>query len=132
MAKRGNSEGSIYKRDDGRWASTVSLGWEGGKRKRKTFYGRTRREVQEKLVKAQHALQQGLTVTSEKQTVGQFLQQWLEQSARPTLRPRTFISYEELVRLHMIPTLGRLQLLKLTPQHVQNLINQKLEAGLSP
>ena len=44
MAKRGNSEGSIYKRKDGRWAASVSVGWHDGKYRRKTLYGKTRRE----------------------------------------------------------------------------------------
>ena len=48
--KRGNNEGSIYKRQDGRWAATVSLGYEGGKRKRKTVYGKTRKGVAERLL----------------------------------------------------------------------------------
>lgn len=37
--KRGNGEGSIFKRKDGRWAAAVDLGWLGGKRRRKTVYG---------------------------------------------------------------------------------------------
>ena len=49
MSKRGHNEGSIYKRLDGRWAATITLGAEGGrgvtgengangeKRKRKTY-----------------------------------------------------------------------------------------------
>ena len=45
MSKRGNNEGRIYKLADGRWAATIDLGWQDGKRKRKTFYGQTRREV---------------------------------------------------------------------------------------
>lgn len=45
MARRGHGEGSIYQRKDGRWAATITL--EG--QKRKTFYGKTRKEVQEKL-----------------------------------------------------------------------------------
>ena len=60
MARRGNSEGSIYKRKDGRWAAAVNLGWQDGKRKRKTFYGRTRQEVQVQLTAALRTNQQGL------------------------------------------------------------------------
>ena len=45
MAKRGNNEGSIYKRADGRWAASLNLGWQNGRRKRKTFYAKTRREA---------------------------------------------------------------------------------------
>jgi hypothetical protein len=50
MARRGHGEGSIYHRSDGRWAASISL--EG--RKRKTLYGKTRKEVQEKLKTALH------------------------------------------------------------------------------
>lgn len=48
------------------------------------------------------------------------------------MRPRTFQSYTELVRVHLGPGLGRILLSKLTPQQVQKLINQKLADGLSP
>jgi len=42
MGKRGNAEGSIHKRRDDRWAATIHLGYENGKRKRRTFYSSTR------------------------------------------------------------------------------------------
>jgi hypothetical protein len=46
MAKRGNGEGSIYYRNsDRKWVGSVTL----GKGKRKVIYGKTRKEVQEKL-----------------------------------------------------------------------------------
>ena len=73
MAKRGQNEGSIYRRQDGRWAAVVNLGYAGGKRKRKTFYGDTRREVQQQLTKALRDQQQGLPVAFPRQTVAQFL-----------------------------------------------------------
>src|SRR5712692_8680236 len=63
--QRGHGEGSIYQRKDGRWAASISL--EGGKRK--TFYGKTRKEVQEKLMKALHEQQQGILATGPKQTL---------------------------------------------------------------
>ena len=37
MTKRGAHEGSIYQRQDGRWAASVHLGYIDGKRQRKTF-----------------------------------------------------------------------------------------------
>ena len=132
MAKRGANEGSIYKRGDGRWAATINLGWQNGKRKRKTFYAQTRREVQEKLTKALRAHQQSLPVTSDRLTVGKYLESWLMESKKPKLKPLTFQSYAELVSLHLTPNLGRLSLAKLDPQDVQRLINRKLAGGLSP
>ena len=71
MARRGHGEGSIYLRKDGRWAASISL--DGGKRK--TFYGKTRKEVQEQLKKGLHLQQQGTLVVSPRQTVEQFLTQ---------------------------------------------------------
>ena len=48
MAKRGNNEGSIYKRADGRGAAALTVTWG----KRRTLYGKTRQEVARKLTTA--------------------------------------------------------------------------------
>ena len=50
----------------------------------------------------------------------------------PRLAPKTVSSYRDTVRLHLTPTLGRYQLAKLTPAHVQALLREKEAAGLSP
>jgi integrase len=132
MAKRGHHEGSIYQRQDGRWTASLTLGYENGKRKRKSYYGKTQREVREQLTAARHAQQQGMPLATDRQTVGRFLDRWLNESAKPTLRPRTYTSYAQLIRLHLAPELGRISLAKLSPQEVQELLNRKLAAGLSP
>ena len=51
--KRGNNEGSITRRPDGRWMSQVTIGRDPatGKPQRATFYGKTRQEVADKLTK---------------------------------------------------------------------------------
>ena len=92
MTKRGNGEGSIFKRTDGRWAATLDLGYTDGKRRRKTFYGKTRREAQEQLTAALRTRQQGLPVITERQTIAEFLRRWLRDSARPQLRPLTYVT----------------------------------------
>src|SRR5947209_11321450 len=99
MARRGHGEGSIYLRSDGRWAASISL--EG--RKRKTFYGKTRREVQEQLKTALHQQQRGTLVTEPHQKVEQFLIHWLEDVHKYTVRPRTYERYEAMIRLHLVP-----------------------------
>jgi hypothetical protein len=50
--KRGNGEGSIYRKADGRWVAQYAIETAQGT-KRKTLYGKTRREVAEKLRAAQ-------------------------------------------------------------------------------
>src|SRR5260221_10442242 len=132
MKRRGHNEGSIYKRTDGRWAATLTLGYEDGKRKRKTFYGDTRKVVQEQLTAALRTHQQGLPVPNERQLMGTFLDRWLAESAKPSIRAKTYRSYEQLVRLHLKPSLGHIPLAKLGPQQVQAFLNRKLASGLSP
>ena len=133
MARRGQGEGSIYQRADGRWVGSVTIGYEDGKQKRKSFYGKTRKEVKEKLTTAVADQQRGLPVAfDERLTLGTFLDEWLEHSVKPSVRPSTYKSYSGLVRLHLKPVLGHHRLTKLEPQHVQRFMNRKLKSGLSP
>jgi integrase len=87
--------------------------------------------VGRKLAVAIKARQDGLPILGERQSVRQYLEGWLE-SVRPSLRPRTFDRYEQYLRLHAIPEIGRLPLAKLGPQHLQRLYATRLESGLSP
>jgi len=68
-------------------------------------------------------------VVTEKQTVAQFFDGWLKH--RANVRPRSYEIHEAVVRLHLVPELGKLRLEKLTPQHVQTLLDRKLKSGLS-
>lgn len=126
--RRGHGEGSISQRADGLWMARVSL----PNGKRKALYGKTRKEAQDKLRAALRDLDAGLDLSAGRQTVGQFLERWLEDVAKPGLRPKTFQSYAQLVRLYLKPDLGHHQLAKLTPQHVQAMMTAKTAAGLSP
>ncbi|HZR39576.1 MAG TPA: tyrosine-type recombinase/integrase [Ktedonobacteraceae bacterium] len=127
MAKRGHGEGSIYRRNDGRWAASMTL----EDRKRKTFYGKTRKEVQEQLKAALHQQQEGTLITAPQQTLKHYLEYWLEEVHRQSIRPRTYERYEQIVRLHLVPSLGHHLLQKLLPQHLQSFYNKKLKEGLS-
>jgi hypothetical protein len=87
--------------------------------------------VQKKLTKTLNDQQLGLPIAAEKQTVAGFLRRWLENTAKPRLRPRTFADYAAIVERHLVPALGKLSLQKLGPEHVQELFRTKTEAGLS-
>jgi integrase len=126
--KKANGEGSIYQRKDGRWVGQLSLS-DGG---RKFFYGATRREVKERLTAAQHDQQRGLPVLNERELVADFLARWLADVAKPKLRPMTYHRYQDLLRLHVLPSLGKRPLARLTPQDVQTLLTAKLGEGLAP
>jgi integrase len=125
--KRGNSEGSIVKRADGRWMARITL--EGGVRK--TFYAKTRQEAARRLAAAIRDRDTGIPIVGERQTVEQYFSSWLS-DIRPTIRPRSWVRYEELVRLHVLPSLGSMVLSRLTAQQLQTLYSTKLAEGFAP
>src|SRR3712207_2638769 len=100
--------------------------------KRKTLYGRTRREVADKLTAAKADRDRGLLFDTNSLTVGRYLERWLADSVRDTVKATTYETYERLMRLHLIPALGRIKLKNLTPTHVRGLYREKLDSGLSP
>jgi integrase len=130
--KRGQNEGSIFQRKDGRWCGVLNLGCENGRRKRKHFYGATAAAVQQELLKARSDRSQGLPVTVEHQTVAQYLDHWLEHTLKAKAKPRSYESFSTIARLHIKPSIGRIQLHKLAPQHIQKLLDEKSKNGLSP
>ena len=130
-SRRGQGEGCIRKRNDGRWVAILDLGYEVGKRKSKSFYGDSEAEVSAKLLEARSNYSKGLPVATGPQTVGQYLDHWLENTLRPNAKPRSYESFSAITRLHIKPNLGNIQLLKLAPQHIQKLLGDKTNAGLS-
>ena len=130
MGRRGNNEGSIRQRGE-RWEARLTLGYVQGRYTRVSFYGATRGEAQRLLTQALREHQQGLPVTDTRLTVGTYLARWLADTHKPSVRPLTYRRDEQIVRLHLLPELGRTRLTKLTPDQVQHLLNAKLESGLS-
>jgi integrase len=129
--RRGHGEGHIHQRADGRWEARIDLGYAGGKRRRKSLYGDTRREVLQKLEQAKADLREGLDLPPARLTVETFLGQWLAE-ARSARGARTVERYATLVRLHILPRIGHIRLAQLRPQHVQRLQDELLAAGLAP
>ncbi len=64
-------------------------------------------------------------------TVGEYLAFWLENGAKPSVRPPTFRQYEQSVRNHLIPVLGNVKFQALKPADIQALYARRLGEGLS-
>ncbi len=133
VKQRGHGEGSIYQRKDGRWVASITL----ENRKRKQFYGKTRKEVQEKLRVAlneqrQGTLErQGTLATGPQQTLKQYLEYWLEDVHKPAIRLSSYMQYRGILDKHIFPLLGHIQVQKLTPQQVQSFYARKEKEGLA-
>jgi integrase len=129
--KRGNGEGTIHRRKNGGWCAQYTVYTAKG-RKRRTLYGRTRVEVAAKLAKALSEREAGINLDAGNLTLEVYLDRWLMDSVRDTVRQRTWERYEQIARLHIKPVLGRLRLKALTPTHVRSLYREKLDTGLAP
>jgi integrase len=133
MTKRANGEGTIvHRKSDGRWQGQAYVLLPNGARVRRTVYGRTRAEVHEKVTALVHQAQRGVPAANTALTVGEYLMIWLDEVARRKLRPKTYSDYELVVRKHLMPTLGRYRLARLSPSNLRQLLNAKADEGLAP
>jgi integrase len=64
--------------------------------------------------------------------MAQFLAYWLEHHVTRTAKPKTYRSYEQVVRLYLVPHIGHVQLDKLTPGHLQRMVNDLGDTDLAP
>ena len=137
MAKRkqrGNGEGSIYEhKRDGR-----KIGYRGAYTvyttsgpKCRYVSGKTREEARLKLTKAMADRDGGLVFEDGGLTVGEYVERWLKDSVRGTVRQSTYEAYEYMTYPHIVPALGRVKLKALTPVHVRTFYREKLDGGLS-
>lgn len=108
-----NGAGSVILRSDGRWMARYSTADpDTGLPVSKALCGRTGRG----------------SGRSRPRTLDQYGERWL---AGAQVRVKTTIRYQELLRRHVLPSLGRPQLVRLEPQHVEGLLRAKHGAGLA-
>lgn len=121
----------IKRRKDGRYEGKYSIQTTTGP-KRRSIYGRSQREVADKLAKAVSDSLDGLLFDAENLSVAEYMERWLSDSVHGSVKRRTYESYVSIVRRHIVPPFGANKLAVLTPVHVQGLYRSKLDEGLSP
>ncbi|MEU6745683.1 hypothetical protein ABZ914_05635 [Spirillospora sp. NPDC046719] len=112
--RRANGEGTIVQRKDGRYEAKVFVPTTAGSIKRVSVYGKTREECHAKYVKLKAQADDGVPIASVSWTVEQYLAYWLDNIVRVERRPKTVQGYESVIRLHLVPGLGKKRLGKLT------------------
>jgi integrase len=128
MPRRAIGEGTIFRRKDGRWQGQLTVGYKAnGQRQRKTVYGHTQREVREKLESLKRN-PLAANVDVEGVLVSDYLRLWQQEKSR-NWKPRTAELYKHNIDRHITPRIGRVQLGKLTPRHVQQLVGEIADAG---
>jgi integrase len=128
MARRKQGEGTVFQRKDGRYVAQIRL--ENGKKKQR--YCKTEKEANVALRNMLQEKELGTLPIGPNQTLKVYLQEWVEQAYKlSAIRTGTYYMYSSLIRKHIVPMLGHIQLQKLTPQQIQTFYAKKLDEGLS-
>jgi integrase len=122
--RRGNREGTVYQRGDGRWCGQLTVG-----DNRETFYGSTQEEVQDKILKRRQELQGGLPVALNNLTVSELAEHWLTH-CRPQLSTRSAVEYQRDTD-YLKPHVGHLVARNLTVWDVAVVYERLIKAGRS-
>ena len=101
------------------------------KRKKKPYYFKTEKEALAARRKLLYEKEKGTLATGPQQTLKMYLEKWLEQVCKVTMKPTTYEQYRSTVRHHLIPALGHIKLQKLTTEKVQEFSAQKQNEGTS-
>ncbi len=124
MSKRGNGEGNIRLRADGRWQASTLVAQADGTRKRHYVYGATRAEAQAKLDDIRQRVRGGQPAKDASGTLGAYLERWLREGLTEH-KPTTRDNYATMIRKHINPAIGGVRLDRLSPLDVQGLVNAK-------
>ncbi len=105
-------KGHIRRRGKGSWALVLDVGRDAaGKRQQKWITVRgTKREAEATLAALVDSVNRGTFVHPTKVTVGQWLDEWLERTIKPTRALRTYETYLSVITVHLKPQLGGLRL----------------------
>lgn len=115
---------SITKRKDGLWQGSIYVKNIDGTTVRKTVYGRTKKEVQQKLAELQSK-----NLKKKPLTLNEWINIWLKNYAPFMFKSTTLDSYQRFIKNHIQPMLGHMYLHEIKPLHIQHLIAQKSKSG---
>lgn len=121
-------------KNKGTYSIKISLGKDAATGKYKyqwfTVQG-SKKDAEKKLSELLHQQDTGAYMKPCKTTIVDYLESWLTDYCWSDLAPRTAESYQYIVRHHLPPTLGKIPLTQLKPEHLQRLYSEKLSTGLS-
>ena len=118
--KRKNGEGTVRLRKDGRWEGRVVIGYDDkGKPKTKSVLAHTKSECVEKLERLKGECGRTAEKLKPDMPFGEWIDFWYKYFSSPKLRPTTQATYENRIYGHIIPSVGKIPLSKLTQNDLQ-------------
>lgn len=124
MAKGEN----IFKRKDGRWEARYVKGYDlTGKIKYGFCYGKTYKEAKEKVSQHKAAMVSGVPLPEKRgrYRFEYYCNEWLEMR-KNKLKESTYVKYDIILKLHIIPKLGRYYPLAITNRLIEEFTDELL------
>ena len=131
MGRRGNGEGSIYKRKSGSWTAQAYVTLQNGSRKRVGITAKSNEEVKKKLRNLMEQENRNVPYAEKNWTVGSYLDYWLDNVQAKKIRETTMASYKTMVRCHIKPAMGGRKLKELNPYDVRHALEIMEKQGCS-
>ena len=113
--KRGNNEGTVYKRKDGRWCAQVSLSG-----KRITKYAKTQRECHDWVREITNKIEHGMSFDATQLTLERYMESWLT-GKDLSIRQNTARNYRRYAEQNILPVIGKMRLQNILPAHIRQL-----------
>ncbi|WP_433597899.1 tyrosine-type recombinase/integrase [Nocardia sp. CA-135953] len=121
-ARRAKGEGGLYQRkDDQMWTGRVELppGPDGKRRRSKPVYSKDHATAVNKLNKLREEIAKGMDQLDKTLTVEAWLLRWIDEIAKPRMKPHAWKSYRSAINTRIIPAIGTRKLAQLKPEHVR-------------
>ena len=131
MKRRGNGEGSIFKRKNGRWEAQVTVTQVNGTPKRRCVSAKSYEAVKEKLKKIIEQEKRGVPYIKKDLTVAGYIDYWMREVQPNRVRETTLMMYDMVIRKHIIPTLGNHKLQDLRVYDVRRALEMLKDRGCS-
>lgn len=97
---------------------------------RKYIYGKTKEELDQKVLEAQLQLRMGVDLKNH-DTFGEFTQMWYNATKKGQIAPSSEVITKSRINNHLMPALAGMKLKKITPMHCQQVFTEMAENGMA-
>ena len=130
MQKKLLTNGNAFKRTDGRWCGVVWYMDESGERKRKSFSGTTKQEVNKKMTEYIAEFDKMVEASDEsKKTLQDSMQNWLQVFKFPSVERTTYDRLECTAKNQIYAILGNKVVGNIKSADIKNLLNHWMNEG---
>lgn len=119
--------GSVRQRPDGRWEARCTING-----RTRSFYGARQADALKAMRAAQQEADEGTYIDPSTLTFGRWVDIWLEEYSKPTIKPNTYASRRILINTHIKPKLGGVRLQAIDTSILQGFYNGLRAEGLAP